>query len=580
MADTNKKYSEYSNESDEKSVEIQTNKPEESGEESSGGFDEESSGESEKFMTSKNMHYIANKLKDQLCLTTINKEFLSKIIEECNQIQKKYPNKTRHDLNKISIDHLYDIYSPQKKIKKFKDISDESYVYRPKAIFTNHGMYKSTSSSSTGAENFSNSTEGKFNRGNFFSSANITYVGAYGVWYNADTDVFFNPHLNWIYIPGSNAYYDAITSRKIEVSKGADISKMFSLKESIVNVGQPAMVKELSTGGGQLTAKQLTIKSQKEAKSKLMADIQYSREGRPIITKIYNITIDSKHRDLNSFPSASRYTIKFERKGTDSINQVGFINNIDSIIRNVRRIDLIKGIVPNIFKPNVNTPDNYLLLGLDEIIGQHYNSSPVGKNIFGRLQFDLRLPINTNFLHVDPIECYRTYTPEPLTTPIVSLTVNILNFNGNLYSFGQDAFLIRYWQSMGGITIITTWLPNGLSSGDRVIFRLTTNAKMDETFDGYIITVISPTVFTIIENSTTVSAGIAPNIGGPPVDIRNPLLSSGYPYPTIPPNDPLNPIDKFGYVLDLKKQNAFTFRILSEIKADTTQEDYAKILNY
>jgi hypothetical protein len=321
-------------------------------------------------------------------------------------------------------------------------------------------------------------------------------------------------------------------------------------------------------------------KKQAQKKTDLGAEIQASRDNRQTITTVYNFTVDSRHRDPNSWPSASRYLIKFERNPNSSVNQVGFLNNIDGIIRNVRRIEMTKAVVPNIFKPNIDVTDNYLLLGLDEIIGQHFNSSPVGKNIFGRLQFDLRLPINTNFLYIEPVECYRTYTPEPLSTPLTGLTINILNFNGNQYSFGSDAFQVRYWMAFGAITVITTWLPTGLTSNDKVVFRSTTNAKLDANYDGYSINVITPTTFTVAENSTTVSAGIAPNIGGPPINTLDPLNSAGYPYPTIPPNDPANPIDKFGYVLDLKKQNAFTFKIYSEKKIDITQTNYVKSLNY
>jgi hypothetical protein len=237
-------------------------------------------------------------------------------------------------------------------------------------------------------------------------------------------------------------------------------------------------------------------------------------------------------------------------------------------------------VIPNFIAITGGTPDSFLYLGLDEIQGVHGMSSPLSKNIFGRLQYDLRLPVQTNYLNVVPIGCSRTYPTDPLSTPLNSITINLMNYNGELYNFGTDTFTIRYWQTFGVLTAITTWLPHGLASGDYVIFRFTANNLLDNEYNGLIINVINPTLFTVNVNSTTVAAGLAPNIGGPPLDPLDPQNSTGYPFPTIPPNDPNNPTNYFGYILDEKKQNQFTFRIISEQNNDVPINKIADILNY
>lgn len=523
------------------------------------------------FLSPANMQDLSKKVSKALCMNSLTKEFIAEVVEECGQIADKYPERSLKQLNEIAFKHLTDIFAPQKKMQKARIVAENLFKYRPREVYQEPMSNTPMANVPTNSGNQTTSSAmvpvTKYSKTNFFTG-HFTYNPATNVFYNSDTNAFYNPVVDWIYLPGSDTYYNASDGRRIDVSKGADIYKMFSSATTEGLPVNPINNPPNKNGGLSLS------------KAKMLSDIDLARENKKIISTVYNVTLDSKHRDVRAYPSASHYSIKFEKKGTESVNQVGYLNNISGTVRNVRRIDLIRGVIPNIFKPNVSIQENYMLLSLAEISGQHYNSSPLSKSIFGRLQFDLRLPINTDFMHVEPIECYRTYSPEPLTIPIVALTVSLLNNNGSQYDFGTDLFTLRYWQSLGAITVITTWLPHGLASGERVLFRFTNNPKLDESIDGFIIMVIAPTVFTVVVDSTTVSAGIAPNIGGPPIDPLNPAGSAGHPFPTVPPNDPANPTDKYGYILDLKKQNALTFKITSEEKMDVSQDVYASTLKY
>ena len=348
-----------------------------------------------------------------------------------------------------------------------------------------------------------------------FYEGNTVFRPEFSVWENTDKKLFYNQDLDIIYDPKNKKYYDVKTNKELEPgTKYTDTKVFLKLKKSKV-------IDKVQSG------------SKLSFYDRNMGDVVSSSIDRDIVTdyneiqtKEYTISIDSRHRDIRVFPSPSRYTIAFQNK---SNSQFGFINNLADQIKGIKRIELVDGIVPNILKAGTTSvPDTYFLLSVEEINGRYSFSSPAGKNIFGKLQFDLDLPINANYLDVEPIMCHRDYYPEPRAIPLTAITISILNFNGNQVSFGQDSFKIRYWQDNGaGQTIITTWLPHQLTTGDLVYFRFTGNPLLDNDLDGLVVVVLSPTLFRVAINSSTVGAGLPPNLGGPPVNPEDPINSSG-----------------------------------------------------
>jgi hypothetical protein len=518
-----------------------------------------------RFFDKSNVTNIVQQAKNDNCFETVNNEIIEMILSIMRSVFDKYgETKSFEALNQISISTVDERYLAQTKMRKFNDLKEMNFIYKkpiPKK-----------------QENLEPITPIKLNRASFFSSSNV-YQNKTGIWHNPDIPAFYNSSIEIVYLPNESNYYNAETGAKLEIKDPNFLKVFFNVSQDIdkyiiqKDSQRPANIRENLDNDYQVNRG----KQVKKDESKKL-EILKSRENPKIVFKEHLLTIDSRHREIKAYPSVSKYSIRIETKGT--INSIGFINNLHEPIKSVRKIEIIKGVVPNFVSDTLGTPNSYLFIGLDEIPGVHGTSNPQSKNIFGRLQPELRLPFTTNYVNLVPIGCTRTYPVDPMSTPLSSISISLMNYNGELYNFGADTFFIRYWQTFGVLTAITTWLPHGLVSGDFVIFRYTMNPLLDQNYNGITINVINPTLFTVNINSTTVSAGLPPNVGGPPINPLDPMNSAGYPFPTIPPNDPNNPTDFYGYVLDEKKQNQFTFRVISEQSVDTPVSEIANILNY
>lgn len=526
-----------------------------------------------KFISDVNISAILHTVVDELCISNFqpNKEFVNMMVRIMKRISRKYNTDDVEKLNKYTINELIEIMKPQYKVERV--VQDTFLPLKPapkilRSRQTGTGLNKRTKIPGTAIVHPTTTTttfepkknaikEKKITKDMFYAEGNTIFRPEFSVWENTDKKLFYNQDINVIYDPKGKKFYDANSGVMLDPgSKYTDVKVFFGLKK-------PTVIDKIQTGSklGFYDASSGNIVS--GGVSREVGTV--SDQGQ---IKEFTISVDSRHRDLRVFPSASRYTIGFQNR---SGSQFGFINNLADQIKGIVRIELIHGIVPNILKADTSSvPNTYFLLIIEEINGRYSFSSPSAKNIFGKLQFDLDLPINANYLDVDPVMCYREYHPEPRAIPLTAITISIVNFNGNQVDFGQDSFKLRYWEDDGaGKTTITTWLPHQLTTGDLIYFRFTDNPLLDNTLDGIVVLVISPTLFEVSIDSSTVAAGIAPNMGGPPVNLTDPANSAGQPFPTIPPNDPTNPTTSFGFILKPELQNAFTFKIITQEKNQT-----------
>jgi len=568
-----------------------------------------------KFLSNENITFVIENVRNKLCIKDIkpNNEFVKSIVRIMQRIYRKYPGNKLESLNKLAIKQIVDYYLPEKRVKQSifdtflpttpvpegivtfrpslkpdKTVSEESKILRGRVTGTKRGIRSKVPGTEIKRATLIKAKKRvpiktpvkKITKDYFFSSGKTEYRPETSTFHNINNNLFYNPKLNLVYNPKLERFYKGDTGILLEPgTKDTDLETFFGMKKATiidrVTPGSKLGYYESGTGTILTPGKSIpTAFGQVPGKVDVTAQT-VSNEA--IITE-YSISIDSRHRDIRIFPSASRYSIAFQNR---SQQQFGFLNNMSDVIRGTTRVELVDGLVPNILKASATTtPDTYFLLTVEEVIGRYFNSSPLGRNIFGKLRFALDSPPDINYIEVEPIMAFRDYSPEPLSTVITSITVNILNFNGNLVDFGQDSFKLRYWQDSGvGTTIITTWLPHNLTTGDIVYFRFTENRILDEQLDGISVLVVSTTVFTVPLDSSTVAAGLAPNIGGPPVNQENPEASSGIPFPTIPPNDPTNPTTFFGFILKPELQNSFIFKIITKEKSGTqiTTEQLAKL---
>jgi len=532
---------------------------------------------SAKFISDSNISYILRTVKNDLCIKDFNpnREFINSVVSLMKRINNKYNTNDVSLLNQYTIKEITELMRPQYDVESS---IQNKYVYTEeddilRARVTGTTMGKKTKIMGTPIvrktaekKKLPKIAKKEKDLKQLFYEGNTVFRPEFSVWENTDKKLFYNQDLDIIYDPKIKKFYDVKTNKELEPgTKYTDTKVFFGLKKSKVidNVQSGSKLAFYDRNMGDVVSSSI--------------DRDIVTDYNEIQTKEYTISIDSRHRDIRVFPSPSRYTIAFQNK---SNSQFGFINNLADQIKGIKRIELVDGIVPNILKAGTTSvPDTYFLLSVEEINGRYSFSSPTGKNIFGKLQFDLDLPINANYLDVEPIMCHRDYYPEPRAIPLTAITISILNFNGNQVSFGQDSFKIRYWQDNGaGQTIITTWLPHQLTTGDLVYFRFTGNPLLDNDLDGLVVVVLSPTLFRVAINSSTVGAGLPPNLGGPPVNPEDPINSSGEPFPTVPPNDPNNPTTFFGFILKPELQNSFTFRIITQEKNQTrvTASELAK----
>jgi len=542
------------------------------------------------FLSDDNITYVLKDVQKKLCIADLNDEFITGVVKIMRRINRKYDDKTDITrLNRIASQHIVELFAPQRRVEEvvqdvFLSSEPAPQILRGRKSGVKQlgqrtrlpGMAITRTQKTFGVTRAPKRKKIKMTKDTFFKDEGKTeYQAELGVWRNTLRNLYYNPDIDVIYNPKSNKFYDSKTGDKLEAgTKYTDVKVFFGLKTPTiidkVRSGSKLSFYEQSTGNiltknlgsdaSEIPAKLSQIDVDRLAQQTVSDEIQ---------TTEYTISVDSRHRDLRIYPAAARYQIAFQNR---SNSEFGFINNLSDQIKGVVRIELIDGLVPNVLQAGLSSvPDTYFLLSVEEINGRYFNSSPLGRNVFGKLQFDLDLPIDTtSYLDINPIMCHRDFYPEPRAIPLTAITVAILNFNGNQVDFGQDSFKLRYWSDNGiGQTIIITWLPHQLTTGDLVYFRFTENPILDNELDGLNVFVISPTVFSVPVDSSTVAAGIAPNAGGPPVDPTDPAGSAGQAFPTIPPNNPDNPSVFFGFILKPELQNAFTFKIITEEKTPT-----------
>lgn len=557
------------------------------------------------YLSNENIAYICNSVGEKLCMTEHpNDEFIRSVVNIMRDLARKYDTNKLDIINSVTIRKIVDRFGPQYRVKHFIDTNNKQIMKTGKLPPSKILRQKLTGITQTG-QNTSlprNKREvsvpspietdtpyepalNPFTMTTFMQNPDVVETRPeYGpnFYYNKKSGLFYNKNYEVIHDPQNQRYFDAKTGKELEESDPRTTAIVFFNKQNadanISNIGSEAAIaidaqenKPLSyydLQTGKLITRRGPISSSKTISDSGTGAWQNVRltDARVLgetLIKEYTISVDSRHRDVRSFPNSNRYQINLRNTN----DRFGFINNLDEQIRNIVRIELVGGIVPNVLADSPSSsPDTYFLLLLDEIVGQYRYSSSIGKNIFGKLQFDLDLPFTANYLDVEPVRCIREYVPEPLSSPLNTLTINILNFNGNPVDFGSDTVQIRYWSTLGTntTTFVLTWIPHNLTTGDIVYFRNTINPNLDDAIDGLTVTVLAPTLISIPINSSSVAAGIAPNMFGPPVNPDDPLNSPGEPFPTIPPNDPNNPSVFFGFILRPDLQNSFTFKITSE----------------
>lgn len=563
----------------------------------------------EHFLSEENLLTLSKIISSKLCIDNINSDIIDKVRKQVNI--KYYKSPSIDDLNNRVINYISERFLPQKNVIYFNSKSKlpqqpmPNIKYEKTPTFTSILPPQETRTvpfsipqsqlptQQTKTQPSAQLSQPKpsadiiqkqqYNLSTFFTSKNIVYRPESGTFYNSDNNIFYNPSIGIMYDPKQNKYIDTSTGNVVSKDANIDIKAFFGVGDS-KKLTTPLQSSRFdfydSTTG--LTTKlnnrdekmlrNINDNSQfgtiitRQGISNQYNNSNYMKNGNIIVNE-YIVSIDSRHRDVRIFPSSSNYTIRLQKKNNETF---GYINNMPDIIRGVTKIELVHATIPNIFTISPGSvTDTYLLLAIDEITGRFFNSAPLGQNIFGKMKFDLDLPVFVDYLNIDPIEAFREYHPEPLSTTLPSITVRILNFNGNQVNFGQDTFSLRYWQASGVTTVITTWLPNQLTTGDLVYFRNTNNPILDNMYDGIKVLVISPTIFTVNIDSSTTAAALPPNIGGPPVNPNDPANSSGIAFPLIPPNDPQNPYEYFGFILKPELQNTFTFRIITEDKTQT-----------
>lgn len=564
-----------------------------------------------KFMSDSNLKFVYGQIKKRLCKDKISKKLLESINSDIKQIYAKYTDNDIDELNDYIINFVSERYAP---IKKVNDVIDQGIlpnvqlpeknilrgrklgikrlgvktkISRPPPSPLKSAAKSKTKHKGSVPTKHKSRPHTKYDLNVFFADKSTIFKPSQGIYYNPNRNLYFNPKLGVMYDPTKNHYIDTNTGD--DVSDTVDRTSFFQRVKSEdsdtesfrsrIDYFDP--VKDTTIQTDRVNDHPSPFDVDPKAGSLKIAD-QYTNAKGATVTE-YIINIDSRHRDVRIFPNPSEYTINIQKKNTE---QFGYVNNMGDIIKGVTRFELVNGFLPNIFDLTTGQlTDNYMLLAVNEITGRFFNSSPLARNVLGKMKYDLDVNFSAtgisrvNYLEICPVEAHRDFYPEPLATSLTSISVRLLNFNGNLFQFGSDSVKIRYWQvGAGNVTIITTWFPHQLTTGDVVYIRHTGNPILDAGVDGVNVLVISPTVFSVPVDSSTVAAGIAPNIGGPPLNPAEPANSAGFPYPTVPPNDPLNPTDFFGFILKPELQNSFTFKIIT---IDKTRErtDTKKLIN-
>jgi hypothetical protein len=164
----------------------------------------------------------------------------------------------------------------------------------------------------------------------------------------------------------------------------------------------------------------------------------------------------------------------------------GFVSDIDQRqVKDVVEVSLVGATMPNVFKnslPTYQTP--YLYIDIDEFPGEMYTSSVLGKRIFGKMEFIIDSQsgsTNISYVNMNTTNCVRKWWyKDPRQeyqnnqTPLAKLdkiTINLLDYDGNLYNFGEDSLNIISVTSVGTKTRVETPTPHNLATNDLIYLK-------------------------------------------------------------------------------------------------------------
>lgn len=180
----------------------------------------------------------------------------------------------------------------------------------------------------------------------------------------------------------------------------------------------------------------------------------------------YLISIDSRNRDAarNKLPNEYRIDLKLNQQGQTR----GLVQNLDQV-RNVFEITLIDAILPNIKNASASTFDEmYILLDIPEVENpQIFTTSTAGTKTFGKLRFIFEKNDDI-FTNVFTENCFKRYRPPQFLSSLPSITIRLLDFNGNLFDFGPDGYQVSGSTTATNPIGITTTENHGLSTGNKV----------------------------------------------------------------------------------------------------------------
>jgi hypothetical protein len=195
------------------------------------------------------------------------------------------------------------------------------------------------------------------------------------------------------------------------------------------------------------------------------------------------VHIDSRDRDVFAYPSANRYAIKL----LSGLANSGFVSDLDQRhVKDVVEVRLIDAIIPNIFVSSTALPNykqSYIFMSIDEFGGESYSTNRSGRRLFGKLRFALgSLPIpQISFVNMECEGCVRKWwykdprgeyqnnqTPYP---KLDTMTINLLDYDGLPFNFGQDTLSIISITPVGPLTHIETASPHGLATNDLIYLR-------------------------------------------------------------------------------------------------------------
>lgn len=141
----------------------------------------------------------------------------------------------------------------------------------------------------------------------------------------------------------------------------------------------------------------------------------------------YFITIDSRDRDRQAWPTSSQFEVKLEPP--DNFSGATLSRNF----KNIKSIELVSAIIPN---QNNVLNEMYLYLTIPEIDGNFVSTNLEGQKAFAKL-----IPRNTfgNFIHcfVDEVDRPRKVF-KANGVRLDKLTINVKRWNGDLFTFGSD----------------------------------------------------------------------------------------------------------------------------------------------